>query len=74
MKIRQKTGPVALSPMEELDEMIRQGYGDVPQWQLPKDWRTVRREHQKNWNVHYRIGMPEELLPRRGPAARSEKL
>lgn len=55
-----------LTPMATLDAMIRQGYGDVPQWQLPADWRTVKREDQKDLVVHHVIGIPEEMLPRRG--------
>lgn len=61
--------PTRMSAFSDLDEMIRQGYGDVPQWQLPDDWRTVHRENQKEWAARHMIGIPEEMLPRRPRAA-----
>ena len=31
-------------PFSELDAMIAQGWGDVPQDKIPDDWRTRRRQ------------------------------
>ena len=31
---------VPLTPMEELTLMIKLGYGDVPRYLIPVDWRT----------------------------------
>ena len=45
-----------------LDEMIRQGYGDVPQWQLPENWRTVKLKDQKEWKPRYTVDAPAEVL------------
>lgn len=63
---RSEPGPLKLQDMTELDRMIRQGYGDVPQWQLPDNWQTVRREDQTDWHVRHAVGIPEEMLPRHG--------
>ncbi len=33
---------VLLTPFSELDQMDRMGWGDTPQINIPKDWRTRR--------------------------------
>ncbi len=58
--------PMDLTPLSELTLMISQGYGDVPQWQMPENWRTVRFEDQEDFRIRHMIGVPEEMLPRHG--------
>lgn len=31
-----------MSAFPHLDELIAAGYGDIPQTQIPADWRTIR--------------------------------
>jgi hypothetical protein len=40
---REAARMVALTPISDLDLAIRNGWGDIPQTQLPPDWRTRRR-------------------------------
>ncbi len=58
--------PMDLTPLSELNDMISQGYGDVPQWQMPDNWRTVKLEDQEDFRVRHMIGVPEEALPKHG--------
>ncbi len=58
--------PMDLTSMADLNLMIRQGYGDVPQWQMPENWRTVKREDQETWRCKHSFDVPAEMLPKRG--------
>ena len=40
-----EAGDVIFTPMEELDEMIRMGYGETPQDEIPANWRDVQGPH-----------------------------
>jgi hypothetical protein len=35
------------SPISDLDLMIQNGWGETPQYRLPKDWRTRRNPHPR---------------------------
>lgn len=37
-----------VQPMRDLDLMIANGWGDLRQWKMPKDWRTTKPKEKNN--------------------------
>ena len=43
--IRRFGAKASLTPMSDIDLMIKMGWGDTPQSDLPADWRTRRPKY-----------------------------
>lgn len=43
---------IAFTPMEDLDLMIRNGWGDMAQTLIPKDWRTSKNRFSPTLIFH----------------------